>query len=259
MKILFDIGNVLVHVKLEPFLEALKKEVPESDPWLFLESMQGLHDTGKINMNQALYSHFKLSEEKRKSLVEIWKNTVSRCEPMLDLFNKLKKNHTLVLVSNIGQEHAEHLKEICPEFYDTDIIRHFSYQVGARKPSKLYFQSLFSEYPEWINNDNPRGLVYFDDRIENLQTVKELKSVEIDTCHFDINHHDDLEKIADLHYLLLQTHNSHRSNTIFELLAPKLLVGLEYSNRIPDKKSINSFLKIKNNSEIKKYIPYGIE
>lgn len=47
-----------------------------------------------------------------------------------------------------------------------DTVEHISYQVGARKPSKIYFQSFLLDHPGWA------GAVYVDDRDDNLAVGK---------------------------------------------------------------------------------------
>jgi hypothetical protein len=70
--------------------------------------------------------------------------------------------------------------KICPEIFDLSEIHHLSYEVGARKPSNIYFQSFLQDYPSWI------GCVYVDDRKDNLLTGKKygFRTIQFDLSTF---------------------------------------------------------------------------
>jgi FMN phosphatase YigB (HAD superfamily) len=71
------------------------------------------------------------------------------------------------LLSNMGKEHHDYLKIICPEIFDLSEIHFLSYQVGARKPSRVYFKTFIDDYNSW------GGSIYIDDRLENLIASKQ--------------------------------------------------------------------------------------
>lgn len=178
---LFDIGNVLVDVNLTSFSDELKKFIhPDHDPMFFLETMQAMHETGHLTMNQALWSHHDIAEKDREYLLEKWNLTISRNDKMISLLKEISQNYNnqIILVSNIGFEHAKYLEKICPELFEPNIKRYFSYEVGARKPSRIFFQSLFMDkifkekaklnaYVQGYNVD----VCYIDDRKENLEAA----------------------------------------------------------------------------------------
>jgi hypothetical protein len=47
--------------------------------------------------------------------------------------------------------------------------KHYSYQCGASKPSKLFFQSFL------LQNDDFAGCLYLDDRVENIKASCECR------------------------------------------------------------------------------------
>lgn len=167
MKAVLDIGNVLVNVHIEKFIKKISEIIPEqNDPLLFLETIQGMHDIGMITMRQAFRDKYELSHSNLISLddlLNIWNLTVVRNDFMINFMKDLHfQGVKFGLVSNIGLEHHQYLEKICPEIFELAEIHHLSYQVGARKPSKLYFQSFLQDHPSWI------GCVYVDDRLDNL-------------------------------------------------------------------------------------------
>jgi FMN phosphatase YigB (HAD superfamily) len=171
MKAILDIGNVLVNVHIDNFIKKISELIPEeNNPLLFLETTQGLHDIGMITMSQAFRDRYELSHSISISfdeLLNLWNQTVTRNDFMINFMKDLRfQGVRFGLVSNIGFEHHQYLEKICPEIFDLAEIHHLSYQVGARKPSKLYFQSFLQDHPSWI------GCVYLDDRMDNLLTGK---------------------------------------------------------------------------------------
>lgn len=208
MKAILDIGNVLVHVRLESFLEKFSKLIPPNhDPMLFLETIQGMHDIGLITMEQSFRDKYELSHSKEfsvKDLLDLWNSVVIRNEFMINFMKDLHfQGVRFGLVSNIGKEHHEYLQQICPEIFEMSEIHHLSYQVGARKPSKLYFQSFLQDHPSWI------GCVYLDDRLDNLLTGK---YYGFRTVQFDLNDFQSLKEIKSSTDPIKKIILSHRTN-----------------------------------------------
>ena len=82
----------------------------------------------------------------------------------------LKSRHNLkiALLSNVGLEHAERMAKVLSyEGFFQDAIKHFSCQVGARKPTHLYYQSFLQLHPKW------ERCVYVDDLQANLDASKQ--------------------------------------------------------------------------------------
>lgn len=208
MRAILDIGNVLVHVKLSNFIKEFSKLIPEDhDPLLFLETIQGMHDIGLITMQQAFRDKYELSHSKALSVEELlvlWNKIIVRNEFMINFMKDLHfQGARFALVSNIGKEHHEYLEKNCPEIFNLSEIHHLSYQVGARKPSKLYFQSFLQDYPSWI------GAVYLDDRLDNLVTGK---SYAFRTIQFDLNNYKSVAELKAATDPIKKIILNHRTN-----------------------------------------------
>ena len=67
----------------------------------------------------------------------------------------------------MGLEHAAYIRNNHPEVFAGRIL-HLSCEVGARKPTKLYFQSFLMQHPEFADS------VFVDDREENLEMAKQM-------------------------------------------------------------------------------------
>ena len=69
----------------------------------------------------------------------------------------------VALLSNVGLEHAVQMARVLDidSFFDK-CVKHLSCHVGARKPTKLYYQSFLMQHPEFY------GAAYLDDLQENL-------------------------------------------------------------------------------------------
>lgn len=162
-----DIGNVLVHVNFKPFVEALSKSlnITVEDAEYFMNRTCKLHDMGLTCMEDELKDHFHIkSQPTLKELLIIWNNSIST---NFTIYNKLltwvlEKDLQVALLSNVGLEHAKVMEEILGLNNIPNLIRHFSCQVGARKPNVLYYQSFLHLHPEF------HGCAYIDDLQENL-------------------------------------------------------------------------------------------
>jgi len=208
MKAILDIGNVLVHVRLNYFLDKISQLIPENhDPLLFLETIQGMHDIGLLTMKQAFRDKYELSHSNLISvdeLLELWNSVLERNHFMINLMKDLHfQGVRFGLVSNIGYEHHQYLKKICPEIFEMSEIHHLSYEVGARKPSKLYFQSFLQDHPSWI------GCVYVDDRMDNLLTGKQYG---FRTIQFDLDNLSNLKDLKSSTDSMKKIILSHRNN-----------------------------------------------
>lgn len=166
--IAFDLGNVLCRLDLDLFVnelveQGLFKNYNEGNR--FLESVQGKQDIGIINIETALFTFFPGLDAGLLSYLKAkWLETLLPIEYMNVLLNSLVENgFKIALLSNIGFEHAEFLRKACPIY--SSCIQFFSCEVGARKPSMIYFKTFLEEYPEF------KFRPYFDDRIENVDSA----------------------------------------------------------------------------------------
>jgi FMN phosphatase YigB (HAD superfamily) len=169
--IAFDIGNVLCSVNFDAFLDAISKHqnITRADAWYFLSRTQKLHDLGLTDLKSELHDHFKIhSEVTMHELLEHWNSSVQLEGQMFSLLHDLiDADIKIALLSNIGYEHAAHLNNSLASYEGwKKSIHFFSCQVGARKPSMLYYQSFLMQYPKF------KGAIYIDDIQENLDAGK---------------------------------------------------------------------------------------
>jgi FMN phosphatase YigB (HAD superfamily) len=167
-----DIGNVLCHVNFSQFLGNLSEalNITIEDATYFMNRTQKLHDLGITVMKDELKDHFHIkSPAIIEKLLGHWNECISPDYKVLDMFNSLTEKHSLqvALLSNIGIEHGALMESLLAHngFFQS-AIKHFSCEVGARKPTSLFYQSFLLEHPEF------HGCVYVDDVIENLATGK---------------------------------------------------------------------------------------
>jgi len=176
----FDIGNVLCEVDLNKFIGPYNSEVHHSWRENFgaieflndaLQHQQdiGITTVGKKLTELCLFGCPDFQERKIMRLEEAWNDTIIIHDMMIKFKNDLlRRGVQVALLSNMGFEHKEHIKENHPELFEGCIL-HLSCDVGARKPSKLYFQSFLLEHPEF------RGALYIDDRLDNLAMAEQMK------------------------------------------------------------------------------------
>jgi FMN phosphatase YigB (HAD superfamily) len=165
----FDVGNVLFKVDFTPFINKLSRSlnITVSEATYFLNRSHKLHDLGLTVMHDELLDHLKIkSSVLRDDLVLEWNHSIHPADWMIDRMDKFctKNDLQVILLSNVGLEHAVRMKESFKPYPSFDnAIQHFSCDVGARKPTMLYYQSFLQSYPEC------KGCPYIDDLEENLK------------------------------------------------------------------------------------------
>ncbi len=164
----FDIGNVLCTFDIHRFIQKLssKLKISDMESLLFLEHLQRAQDIGITTVALSLKEKFNISQEEVGYLVEEWNATVEPHDLMLRFLSNIKdQGAKIAYLSNMGKEHIQHLRQGWPEMF-ANTIEHISCEVGARKPTKLFFQSFVLDHDEF------KGAVYVDDLEENLKTGK---------------------------------------------------------------------------------------
>lgn len=165
-----DIGNVICDVAQQPFLEILSENfnITIAEAQRFLKRFQRLHDLGHTTMEDELKDKFSVkSPAIIKKLVNAWNDSMTPNLPIMDTLNRLRKEHSvqIALLSNIGVEHAAMMEETLKhDGFFPNAIKHFSCDVGARKPSMIFYQSFLLQYPQF------KGCLYVDDLQENLDS-----------------------------------------------------------------------------------------
>lgn len=167
-----DLGNVVCGVDFTAFISKLSKciNVSFSDVDYFLNRTQKLHDLGLTDLRSELQDHFKIhSESMVDELMVEWNNTISANPHMISILAELIHQDAVkvALLSNIGFEHAAVMESILTKDVYDHSIKFFSCQVGARKPTYLYYKTFLDMYPDF------KGCLYLDDRPENIKAGDE--------------------------------------------------------------------------------------
>lgn len=180
--IALDIGNVLVHFNIEDMVNYMsnyvtgykdnnvKKEISLST----LERIQASHDVGLLNFKHAMeefcirqdkFNNFEANDLNKQSedLTNYWNKLIIPNKEMMVFLKKLKDNKVkIALLSNMGKEHYNFIQNNYPEIFSSS-VEFVSFQVGTRKPTKLYYNLFIQEYPEFKN------CLYLDDVQENIE------------------------------------------------------------------------------------------
>lgn len=187
-----DIGNVLCHVNQNLFTHHVSEKLNLSivEVERHMKRFWELHDIGFTNIQDELIDKFNVkSEITMKYLLGAW-NTVISPDP--EAIKRIKHivddDVQIAFLSNMGFEHMKQMEHQLNPIYK-DAIKHFSCEVGTRKPSKLFYQSFLIENPEF------KGCYYVDDLYENLAAAKKFG---FKPFHFDLKEHD-YSKLSLLH------------------------------------------------------------
>lgn len=199
-----DVGNVLVNVDFDPFVHKLSKQfnLPLQEVEIFLNHSHSLHDIGMTTMEYQLRQHFDIkSPVIIQELLESWGNVISPNYQVLDTMLELMDTHSVkvAIVSNVGLEHSARMSELLKygNFFERCTL-HLSCQVGARKPTKLYFQSFLSQYPEFT------GCAYVDDLRENLTASKQFGFRTFRFALSEYNHSGVVSSLQELKRFVLE-------------------------------------------------------
>ena len=183
-----DIGNVIFHFDIEGFKTKLSKilYISRSDVQFFLDWIHGFHDAGITTFEKAIEHDFGPLYNNKKEILEAWDNAIYPNSQVVSLLKTLKEVEgvKIAYLSNIGYEHALLLKTKYSEIFSNSIL-HFSFEIGAIKPSKLFFQSFCLDHDEFS------GCVYIDDLENNLKTAKQYGFT---TYQFNLNNFSTLSQ-----------------------------------------------------------------
>jgi hypothetical protein len=207
-----DIGNVLCRVDFRKFTFAISKHLNIST-WEAGHRMnlsQKFRDVGLLTMTEVLESEFNIKTSIiLDDLLNIWNNEVVTFDNnMLDFFTFISSDNDLniALLSNVGTDHAEmidnYINKIYLRYSDhysnlafKKAIRHYSCNVGVRKPQSLYYQSFLLEHPEF------KGCVYLDDISENIKASIQFG---FNAIEFDLEKPENMEnKLRTISELIL--------------------------------------------------------
>ena len=158
--------------------------------------IQTQHDLGIVTYRN-FFEHFdmSISKEKVNQILELWNQAVKPNDEMVEfVLDFKKKNGNIAYLSNIGYEHSQYLTKSYPELFDKALL-HFSCEVGARKPTKLYFQSFLKEVPDHL----PKTHLFIDDREDNCAMALRLGFMPFQfSLKDDINNKFKMKKMETL-------------------------------------------------------------
>ena len=162
----FDLGNVILDVDFTKFTQQLSYiDLDNSDNSYTLNFLQKQEDLN-ISIRDCFSYTFKVFKPNIEMLEKTWNESVSLNDSIWKFINNLQDEGVeIAFLSNIGPTHTKYLKEKYPELFNKT-IPHLSFEVGARKPSKLFFQSFLLDREEFL------GSIYVDDLEENLKAGK---------------------------------------------------------------------------------------
>ena len=170
-----DLGQVIYDIDIDTFIKELEYYIRafshrngDYDSEAFVYDLHGQQDIGITTISRAMRDTFGFSNKTINILTDAWLNIPKPNEEMMEWVKDLEDNHNvkIALLSNIGKTHAHLIGEKFPETFKNKIL-HLSCEVGARKPTKLYYQSFLWDHPEF------KGCLYLDDRLENIEAGKQ--------------------------------------------------------------------------------------
>lgn len=177
--IALDLGDVLLDLDWNKFYWSFSTEVGEKVRDLLIDNCRA-DFCGITRMSSIFRKEFE-KEGLAPHIVNQWNNIIKPNEKMMEFVKSLKPYTKIAYLSNMGFDHLEVLKINYPELIKLADVTHMSCEVGACKPTKLYYQSFLHDNPEYS------GCVYLDDRQENLIAGSKYKFKSI---HFDLNTFD---------------------------------------------------------------------
>lgn len=162
--IIFDITGVLTtdgHL----VSSLLKSILPEKDRDLLKINFK-MYELGQIP-NDKFWRNIEVgnSDEIEHKLMD----KIILREGMEQVLAELKKKYQLAILSNMPKEWADTLsnKFHFKEYFETTI---YSADYGTKKPDKELYEILLKKYP----NIKPEEMTFVDDKLENLETAKQL-------------------------------------------------------------------------------------
>lgn len=171
--VIFDIGNVLVDFHPIPYYTSL---MPEGQmdivcPLIF-DSLWEDIDRGDLLCTQAKelqLQRFPQYQKQIECIYEHWMQMMFLYEDTMQFYLDCKKHgYAIYLLSNIGEESHQYLKQQYP-FFDMADGMVLSYQEHCIKPQKQIYEILLERY-----HLKAEECVFFDDRENNIAMARQL-------------------------------------------------------------------------------------
>lgn len=182
--IALDVGNVLVEFKIDNLLSDLYRSagISYNEGFEFLERNQALHDLGLTKIRNELKHTFNIKDEdKIDEIMGHWNKSLMPNSTVISWVEKLMYSGVKVaILSNMGSEHRSVIgKYLGDKIYNNSEL-FFSVDVGARKPTFIYYNTFLSLHPEW------KGCVYLDDNAENINVGNKFgfQAIKFDITNF---------------------------------------------------------------------------
>lgn len=160
----FDLGGVLVDVRLEHLAKSLNRPTEETDAAFFGERRHEGFSTGSLNANAFLQSAAKMLGVSQEDASSAWASVVAPYPCANAVLAAL--NRPFVAWSNTDPVHVGALAPSLPPML-LGPSRALSYEVGANKPAPRFFEKALGQL-QW----SPDEILYLDDRLENVHAAQ---------------------------------------------------------------------------------------
>jgi len=174
--IVFDLGNVVIDVSIEPAcafwadkLDLTAEELMLKFPFdeVYAKFEKGLIDAEAFRDH--LREHFEVNFSS-KDFDTGWNMILKSLTPDIEeLIIKLKDKYRLAILSNTNEIHIPIFEKRFEEIFDYFEKKFYSNQIHARKPEKEAYEKIldYFDYP-------PKKIVILDDREDNIQQAKSM-------------------------------------------------------------------------------------
>ena len=178
--IAFDLGNVVFDIDYKEFNQIIAElDINVEDVEHYIRLIERQEHCGFATMQDYLEDVF--SPEEAEMLSHAWNEVIRENEHMTQFLTELKeRNFNIAIVSNMGSSEINYARNKFPHIFKLTDTQHISCEVGAVKPSLLYYQSFYLQNPKYAD------CIYVDDREENIiaGTKCGFKSVKFDLSEF---------------------------------------------------------------------------
>ena len=175
--VISDLGNVLIdfdhRIAVKKILQRTPKKEEDIYDLFFDSPLTGLYEEGKITTDeffQRVKEFLKLDID-HDGFFHIWNDIffeVPENLKMQKLLGEIKKDHKLIMISNLNETHFEFLRPKMSVFEKFDKLI-LSYEVGLRKPAPgIYTMAL-----DAAKTVASRAL-YVDDRMDLIEAAEKL-------------------------------------------------------------------------------------
>ncbi|GEM_PF-1344947 len=170
--ILFDLGDVVEWHQYQGLYRYIAQQCncsPVRAEEIFLEKVR-LTDTRALAVTRlipTIEKELACSLNKREFVKRLY-NGVKEDHPVFSLLKELRKDYTLVLFSNLNEQHAKwSIKKWNLKRYFGHLF--FSYQYKTRKPEVKFYKIVLKKL-----QINPEECIMIDDKEQNLKPARKL-------------------------------------------------------------------------------------